>query len=311
MPTDVILDVDTGVDDALALLFAARHPGLRLRAVTCVDGNVGVDRVVRNTLAVLETAGRSEVPVARGAERPLLSPVLDARGVHGAGGLGGVEVPEPSTRAVPGNAVELLRRTIMETPGEVTVIALAPLTNLALLFRTHPETAAAVKHVMFMGGSIGAGNTTAGAEFNIWHDPEAAGIVLDSGAALTMYGLDVFYQVTVDDTGIKRLSEGDAASRLAAGLLNGRVGSWRQESRIADPGAACVGDAGAVCAVADPAGLQTRRTDVHVSLAPGPTRGMTLADMRTSPQGRPMGETDPLGTWPAEVAVAVDGSRYR
>lgn len=308
--TDVILDVDTGVDDALALLLAAGLPQLRLRAVTCVAGNTGIDQVVRNTLTVLEAAGRTEVPVARGADRPLLRPAKDAHYVHGSDGLGDLGLAEPTMRVADVHAVELLRRTITETPGGITVIALAPLTNLALLLRTYPEVAGAINRIVFMGGSVNAGNTTAAAEFNIWHDPEAAAIVFDSGVPLTMYGLDVFYQVTVDKLGISRLHEaGTAKSTLAARLLDGRAGTGQFETRIPDPHGACIGDAGAVCVVADPGGVTTRPLPVHVSLADGPTRGQTLVDRRSVPNEVPLSD-NLVGTALMDVALEVDRRRY-
>ncbi|ADD40364.1 nucleoside hydrolase [Stackebrandtia nassauensis] len=310
MAIDVVLDVDTGVDDALALLFATAHPALRVRAVTCVAGNVDVDQATRNSLAVLDAAGHPDIPVARGADRPLLRPFNGARAVHGDNGLGGIDVPDAKRSADSVHAVELLRRTIMDSPGEVTLIALAPLTNVALLLRMYPETAAALGNVMVMGGSVGAGNTTAAAEFNIWQDPEAAAIVLSSGVPLTMYGLDVFYQVTVDAAGVKRLLESSKpGASLAARLLEGRTGTWRHESRITEPEAACVGDAGAVCAVADPQGLTTRSLPVHVALGEGPTRGLTLVDVRGNPNSVPL--SGDVGVGQVDVGVAVDGARYR
>src|SRR5882757_8369019 len=131
--TEIILDVDTGVDDALAILFAVRHPDLRLRAITCVAGNADVDQVVANTLRVLDAAGAPDVPVARGADRPLLEPRRDARHVHGTDGMGDLGLPASARQPVAVHAVELLRREILAAPTPVTLITLAPLTNIALL----------------------------------------------------------------------------------------------------------------------------------------------------------------------------------
>jgi pyrimidine-specific ribonucleoside hydrolase len=310
MPTDVILDVDTGVDDALALLFAAAHPDLRLRAVSCVAGNTGIDRVVRNTLTVLETAGRTDVPVARGADRALLRGVKDAHYIHGTDGLGDLNLDPPVTAAADVHAVELLRRTITAHDG-ITVIALAPMTNLALLLRTYPELAERIGRIVFMGGSVGVGNTTTAAEFNIWHDPEAAAVVVDSGVPLTMYGLDVFYQVTVDTKGIERLlAAGLSAASLAGRLLEGRIGYGGKEIRIPDPDGGCIGDAGAVCAVADPDGLRTAPLPVHISLSNGPTRGMTLVDTRSAVNEVALHDGNPIGTGMIDVAQHVDRLRY-
>ena len=166
----VILDVDTGLDDACALLLAARHPGLDLKAVTCVGGNVGIDDVVRNTLTVLDAAGRPDVPVARGAAVPLIQPVRAARHVHGEDGLGDLDWPRSTRPTDPRHAVELLRDVLRDAAatGElITLIPLAPLTNIALLLRTYPEAARGLREIVFMGGAAGIGNATASAEFNI------------------------------------------------------------------------------------------------------------------------------------------------
>ncbi|MYR00678.1 MSMEG_1061 family FMN-dependent PPOX-type flavoprotein [Streptomyces sp. SID6139] len=203
-PVPVIMDCDTGVDDALALLFAVRHPGIELRAVTCVAGNTDVDGVVRNTLTVLEQAGAPETPVARGAERPLLEPARPATHVHGTDGMGDLGLPAPARRPAEVDAVTLLRREILAAPRPVTLIPTAPLTNIALLLRTHPEVTRNIERIVFMGGAVEVGNATPVAEFNVWHDPEAAAVLLTAGVPITMYGLDVFRQVVVEAEDVRK-----------------------------------------------------------------------------------------------------------
>ncbi|MQA01604.1 MAG: nucleoside hydrolase [Streptosporangiales bacterium] len=312
MKTDIILDVDTGVDDALALLFAVRHPELRLLAVSCVAGNAGLDAVVRNTLVTLDAAGAGDVPVAAGATQPLVQPARDARYVHGADGLADLGGAPTERRPVDGTAVELLRRTILGAPNPVTLVLLAPMTNAALLLRTHPEVTANIERVVFMGGSVGHGNATPAAEFNVWHDPEAAAIVLDAGVPTTMYGLDVFYQVAVPVAVAEQLQAAtDPGVRLAGGLLLHQAsrGGGRDE-RVPDGGGGLLGDAGAVCAVADPTGLTTRHCPVEVELAPGRSRGQTLVDLRNLPGEREVhGDAGEAAT--IDVATAVDRDRYR
>jgi pyrimidine-specific ribonucleoside hydrolase len=302
----VILDVDTGLDDACALLLAARHPELDLKAVTCVGGNVGIDDVVRNTLTVLDAAGRPDVPVARGAAVPLIQPVRSARHVHGEDGLGDLDWPRSTRPTDPRHAVELLRDVLRDAAasGElITLIPLAPLTNIALLLRTYPEAARGLREIVFMGGAAGSGNATASAEFNIWTDPEAAAIVLaaadDLGIAVTMYGLDVFYDVVVTLEQARALS-GSPSAELACKLIEKR--SERYQS---DGGS--IGDGGAVCAVIDPSGLTTQEYPVRVELSGNWSRGRTIVDTRDAadiandPQG-------PAAT--IRVATAVDGKRY-
>ncbi|MGW1601375.1 nucleoside hydrolase [Streptomyces eurythermus] len=306
-PVPVIIDCDTGVDDALALLFAVRHPGLDLRAVTCVAGNTDVDGVVRNTLTVLDRAGAPAVPVARGAERPLIEPARRAP-VHGADGMGDLGLPAPARVPADIDAVTLLRREILACPRPVTLIPTAPLTNIALLLRTHPEVTRNIERIVFMGGAVTTGNATPVAEFNVWHDPEAAAVLLTAGVPITMYGLDVFRRVVVPGAEVRRLRASDEpGTRLAGELL-----ACRPTRQGGEPGAeeaGGLGDAGAVCAVADPAGLTTRLLPVEVCLAPGPARGQTVVDLRPRP-----GEAEfhDGGSERAlvDVALDVDVDRY-
>ena len=312
-PTPIILDIDTGVDDACALLLAALHPDLELRAVTCVSGNASVDDVVRNTLKVLDVAGRREVPVARGADRPLLEPRGDARHVHGDDGMADLGWPA-SQRHVDGrHAVELLRDLLSEAASgkpadRITLVPLAPLTNIALLLRTYPEVAGGLREIVFMGGAAQVGNATASAEFNVWHDPEAAAIVLESAAELdipvVMYGLDVFYDV--------RVSRAQAAGLVAAGgrgpaELAGRLIDY-QCDRFGQQDAT-IGDAGAVCAVIDRFGLTTTRLPVRVELAGTYSRGRTIVDRRDWP-GDLAHDPHGMGSTSVAVAVSVDADRY-
>ncbi len=313
MTMPVILDVDTGVDDACALLLAALHPDLELRAVTCVGGNASVDDVVRNTLMVLDTAGRTDVPVARGAARPLLEPGREARHVHGDDGMADLGWPSSDRHPDGRHAVELLRDLLRVAArggpaARVTLVPLAPMTNVALLLRTYPDAAAGLREIVFMGGAAQAGNATASAEFNVWHDPEAAAIVLESAAELgipvVMYGLDVFYDV--------RVSREQAAELIAVGgrgpaELAGRLIDY-QCGRFGQPDAT-IGDAGAVCAVIDRVGLTTTRRPVRVELAGAYSRGRTVVDRRDWPGDL---AHDPHGVASAlvEVALSVDADRY-
>jgi inosine-uridine nucleoside N-ribohydrolase len=282
MAIPVVLDVDTGVDDACAILLAALHPGLDLRAVTCVGGNAPVDDVVANTLTVLDAAGRPEVVVARGAERPLLEAAVDARHVHGADGMGDLDWPKSAREPDPRHAVEVLRDVLREaaaTGEPVTLVPLAPLTNIALLLRTYPEVAKGLGEVVFMGGAAHVGNATASAEFNVFHDPEAAAVVLDAcadlGIAVTMYGLDVFYDPRITLEEAKALVE--------------------------------VGGRGA--AELDPSGVQREKLPVRVELAGTWSRGRTIVDRRDWSGDL---SHDPHGLAPAsiDVCLEVDAERY-
>jgi len=316
MAIPVVLDVDTGVDDACALLLAALHPGLDLRAVTCVGGNAPVDDVVSNTLTVLDAAGRPDVVVARGADRPLLEEAVDARHVHGADGMGDLDWPRSIRSPDPRHAVEVLRDVLRAAAAEVahgadtrvTLVPLAPLTNIALLLRTYPDVAPGIREVVFMGGAAHVGNATASAEFNVFHDPEAAAVVLDAcadlGIPVTMYGLDVFYEPRVGLLDADRLV---AAGGRGAAELAGRLVRFQAERFGSD--SATIGDAGAVCAVLDPAGVQREKLPVRVELAGTWSRGRTIVDRRDWTGDL---SHDPHGQAPAtiDVCLEVDADRY-
>ncbi len=310
-PVPVVLDVDTGVDDACALLLAALHPGLALRAVSCVGGNAPLSHVVRNTLTVLATCGAAEVPVAAGADRPLLEHARDARHVHGADGMADLARPAPDRGPDGRHAVELLRDVALAgaaAGAPVTLVPLAPMTNVALLARTHPEAFAALARVVFMGGGAQVSNATASAEFNVFHDPEAAAIVLDAcvehAVPVTMYGLDVFYRPRITRERAEALlaaDDGTGPASLAGGLIRFMCDRFGE-------GSASIGDAGAVASVLAPEALTTVRLPVRVELSGTWTRGRTIVDLRAAATDL---DHDPHGLAPALVDVALDIDEQR
>ncbi len=303
---DVILDVDTGVDDAMAILLAVRSPALRILGITCVSGNVPVDRVVPNTLKVLDVAGAPDIPVAVGMARPLVERPRHSTGVHGDSGLGNVELPVSARQPVEVHAVEFLRRTLLDAPSPVTLVPLGPLTNIAVLLAQHPDVAAKIGELIFMGGCVSdRGNATATAEFNVRHDPEAADIVLTSGLPITMYGLDVFRQVTFGRSEALELADAaDPAAQLAGSLLLYAMDNYGHEE-------ATVGDAGTVASVLQPEGLTTELRPVRVELTGQWTRGQTVVDRRDQALAqRNYKWQPPMGT-EIRVAVGVDCEAYR
>lgn len=298
---DVILDVDTGVDDALAILFAVRHPTLTVRAISCVTGNVPVEQVVINTLKVLDAAGAPDIPVGRGCRQPLLEPVAGGRSVHGADGLADLDLPAPTRRQADVHAVELLRSTLAPPvrPG-VVLVTLAPLTNIAALLRMYPDSAAGIDRLVLMGGIARPGTAHRAVDFNVAADPEAAAIVFASGLPITMYGLDVFYDVTVTAADGEHLAASpDSAARLAGQLI------LHQARRFGDQ-AATLGDAGAMMVVVSPDGLRTERGSVQVELA-GSVRGQVRVDP-ARPAVPPNHRSQP---GQVDIALGVDGRRYR
>ncbi len=191
----IILDTDPGIDDALAILLALASPEVALDAVTVTLGNCTTTQGVVNALSVLELAGAGSVPVAAGMELPLIQPPLTAPETHGTTGLGYAQLPPPLGSPHPQHAVDLLVERIMAAPGQVTLVAVAPLTNVAMAIRREPRLVRAIEEIIIMGGAIRSeGNTTPLAEFNTYVDPHAAHIVFHSGLPITLVPLDVTYQ---------------------------------------------------------------------------------------------------------------------
>src|SRR4029077_10077404 len=189
-PSRVIIDTDPGVDDAFALLLAMRSPELKIEGITPVAGNVPLELTLPNALRMVEIAGRTDIPVAAGAKGPLLRRLVTAAYAHGENGLGGAVFPEPKIKPVAEPAAELTRQIIRKYPGEVTLLPVGPLTNIATALSIDSELAGMVKGIVMMGGSLSGGNITPAAEFNVYVDPEAARIVFQSGIPITMVGLD-------------------------------------------------------------------------------------------------------------------------
>jgi purine nucleosidase len=289
MPTRIILDCDPGIDDALAIAFAHGHPGIELVGVTTVAGNVGLAKTTANALAVCEFIGAAGTPVTGGCAGPLLRPALDARQVHGDSGLGGAVLPPAAASPAAGHAVDYIIDTAAAAPGEITLVATGPLTNIALAVRREPRLADWVREFVIMGGSAGRGNVTPAAEYNIWADPEAAAAVFRAGWIVTMLGLDVTLRTRATAAVLRRMGE---LGPLGTELLLPALEQYRSVREPASQGGALRGEAlssplGAgppvhdVCAVAwvaqpDLFGLVPAR--VQVELAGQFTAGMTVTD---------------------------------
>jgi inosine-uridine nucleoside N-ribohydrolase len=191
-PTPILLDCDPGHDDAIALLLALASPEVELLGVTTVAGNQTLDKTTANAIRVLEFAGRNEIPVAAGADRPLVREPFVAAYVHGETGMDGPDLPPPRSTPVDRHAADFLADVIRGEGRPVTLVPTGPLTNVALMLALHPD--ARPERIVLMGGAIAEGNVTPAAEFNIWCDPEAAARVFASGIDVTMIGLDVTHK---------------------------------------------------------------------------------------------------------------------
>jgi inosine-uridine nucleoside N-ribohydrolase len=211
MPKKILFDTDPGIDDACAILLALASPELSLEGLSVVHGNCSLDQGTTNALSILELASASHIPVTKGCELPLVQPSLLAPETHGDTGLGYAKLPEPQSRPVIQHGIDFLIETILAAPGEITLVAIAPLTNVALAIRKEPRIVEALKEIIIMGGAIRhEGNTTALAEFNTYVDPHAAQIVYQAGIPTTLVPLDVTYQCILTPGDVKRLQKIDS-----------------------------------------------------------------------------------------------------
>jgi inosine-uridine nucleoside N-ribohydrolase len=273
-PFRVIIDTDPGVDDALALLLAMRSPELKIEAITPVAGNVPLDLTLPNALRMVEVAGRTDIPVAAGARAPLLRRLVTATYAHGENGLGGAVFPEPTTKPVATPAAEMIRKIIRKYPGEVTLITIGPLTNIATALSSDPELASMVRALVMMGGSLSGGNITPAAEFNVYVDPEAARIVFQSGIPITMVGLDVTRKTSLTDEHVRTLEAAqNPVSQAAAKIGRNAINHNRERGYLVGPN---MHDSLAVAGFIDPAILKLQEYYVDVETTGELTAGETL-----------------------------------
>ncbi|GMO23596.1 MAG: pyrimidine-specific ribonucleoside hydrolase RihA [Termitinemataceae bacterium] len=272
----VIIDCDPGHDDAIALILAFAREELDVKAVTVSAGNQSIEKTLLNAKKVLSFIGKHP-PLAAGATKPLFRKLETAAEVHGESGLDGPSLPAPDFSEEPVPAVELLRKTIMETPEPVTLIPTGPLTNIAILFTAYPEVKKNIRQISLMGGGIEAGNWTSAAEFNIFVDPEAADIVFKSELPIIMAGLDVTHKALFLREDIAELRRiGGRVPILVAELLD-----FFFEYHIAqDFAGAPLHDPCAVAYLVKPELFSARQYHVDIETRGEHTAGMTLADRR-------------------------------
>jgi pyrimidine-specific ribonucleoside hydrolase len=278
VPIPLVIDTDPGIDDALAVLLALASPEVDLKLVTTVHGNVELAQTTENALRVLHLAGRSDVPVAAGAAASLVHAQPERAGhVHGAAGLGDVELPPSPATVDPRPAVVALAELLTTSSEPVTVAAIGPLTNIALLLRVFPDAAARIGRLVVMGGSACGGNVTAAAEFNVWADPEAAQAVFAAGLPTVMVGLDVTLPTVLDEDGIARFRAAGPIGAQAAAILQQHLGHART---VDGRSGVVLHDALALTEAIVPGTLHTVRRDVVVDTGLGAGRGQTLVDRR-------------------------------
>jgi purine nucleosidase len=302
-----ILDCDPGHDDMVAIMLAAAHPGIDLRAITTVAGNGTLERTTHNARAVCSLAGIRDVPIAAGAPGPLVGTLRTAAHVHGESGLEGAELPDPDVPLATGHAVDLMARLLRDAAEPVTLVPTGPLTNIALLLRTHPDLAERVREIVLMGGSTDVGNVEPLAEFNIHVDPEAADVVFSSGLPVTMCGLNVTHQALATEAVLERLR--GLGTPLADTVVR-LLGYFRDRYRdIWGLPAPPLHDPVAVTRVIDPELVRCEEAHVAVELHGTHTRGATVCDRfgvrGRTPNARVAMELDAPEFWDLIVA-AVD-----
>jgi purine nucleosidase len=276
----IIIDTDPGVDDALTILLALASPEIQLEALTITQGNVTVENGTRNALAVLEFLNAQHVPVAQGCSLPMVGPLLASDLVHGASGLGNATLPEPKTKPVSHHAIDYLIERFLAEPGEISLFAIGPLTNVALAIRKEPRLTEAIKEIVIMGGAIReGGNITPQAEFNIYADPLAAHVVFHSGIPITLIPLDVTHKCILYAEQVKQLNAQESPiSQFVDDATSTYIEFTHKNSGVDG------------CALHDPLTLGTviapdlftfEEHFVDVDISSGPSMGSTFADFYT------------------------------
>lgn len=300
----MILDVDTGVDDAMAIFYAVRRPGIKLEALTTTFGNTDTVIATENTLKILELLGRPEIPVAQGVGRSLIRPYKRmADHIHGSNALGDVELPKPKIKATDEHAADLMIRVIKENPGEITLCPVGPITNVALAITKAPEIAKLVKQIVVMGSTVlhpGIhGPIAPMVDANFANDPEAAHIVLQAGANVTLVGMDVTMTTLLSTDMMNEISrEGDHAAQTLMKITSFYVDAYKtmypgiQGCGLHDPLAVAVAE--------DPTLVGLERMYVDIELNGELTRGSTVADRRRTA----------IPFHNANVAMTVDRARF-
>jgi purine nucleosidase len=306
----LVIDVDTGIDDAFALLYACAHKEAQILGVSTVVGNIPLAAATRNTRAVLALAGRTDIPVWPGAGDVISIAVRDASHIHGATGLGHAVLPDPDEPPDPLHAADMIIAAARAHAGRLILCATGPLTNIALAVMRDPELPRLVKRFVIMGGAYSdSGNVTPAAEFNIWHDPEAARIVFRAfgaigGAPVIAVGLDVTRKTIIDESDVaaiaSRIAGKPHGSKLTRFLEDASRFYFERMEKTLGKRIFTMHDPLAIAVALDPTLVETRRATIDVETSGRLTTGATIVDWR--------GQWGRLAN--AEIAVAVDAERF-
>jgi pyrimidine-specific ribonucleoside hydrolase len=310
MGTKLIIDTDPGIDDAFAIALAAVSADVDLLGVTTVFGNVPLAATTINARRLLELCGRPDVPVAAGADRPLVHPQLfSAAYVHGADGLSGRShtLPEPTRPLETLDAVSLLVSLLNAAAEPVTIAPIGPLTNIALLLAAHPGLKEKIARIVIMGGGLTFGNTTTAAEFNIWSDPEAARRVLvEETVPCVLVPLDLTHRCAVDAGWLEKLSTAGPVGAALTSLTGSYLAHY---PNVLGQNGIVLHDTVAVAEAISPGILRTESYPIDVDCTFGPSRGATLVDQRRPQARAEHPETAPVHTVEVAVDTDLDGLR--
>lgn len=272
----IILDCDPGHDDAIAILLAAGNPNVELVGITTVAGNAEVEKTTKNALQVCEIAGIANVPVFKGSGQPLIRKRETAPSIHGDSGMDGPVLPEPKKTAEHGHAVDFIIQKLMESDGDITLVPVGPLTNIAMAMRREPAILSKIQEIVLMGGGT-FGNWTPAAEFNIFVDAEAAKVVFDSGVPITVMGLDLTHQALATREVCSRIAQiENRAGKFVSELLEFFRETYLDVFGFEHPP---VHDVCSVAYCIDPTVVETKRVRVDVETKGEFTYGMTAVDL--------------------------------
>ncbi|GLX70406.1 nucleoside hydrolase [Paenibacillus glycanilyticus] len=303
--TKMIIDADTGIDDAIAILYGLKSPKIQMEGITTVFGNIAVEQATENTLRIVKLAGReNEVPVSEGASRPLTRELLGfSTHVHGENGIGDVELPATSQKKIDGPAADFIIRKAEELRGELVIVAMGRLTNIAHALQKDPTLPSKVKHLYIMGGAVNVpGNVTPVSEANIWGDPEAADLVIQSGMAITLVGLDVTMKTMLRQSHLDSLQRLSKPENLPiADFMNRSMQYYFDFYREVNAFRECapMHDPLTVLIAVEPGVVRTQSMHLSVECEGKHCVGMTVADQRRKPS---------VGS-PVQVCVDVDADQ--
>ena len=303
-PQRIIIDCDPGHDDMAAILLAASHPAIKLEAITTVCGNASLENTTRNALRIVDAFGL-DVPVHAGAVLPLLHRYEFPAAFHGPSGMdsAGVELPQTKRKADAVGAVEAIIAKVDANPGEITLVVIGPMTNVALALALRPDLATKLKQIVFMGGSATEGNVTPAAEFNTWADAEAARIVFKSGAKLVMFGLNLTHQTLLSRADIDEVRAAVSGDNPVADIMAFYCGTYYAFAGEDKPGAP-LHDPCAVAYLIDPTIFGIEQLPGEVIIGDGPGYGQTLIDFR------PQDAKHDTRVKNVGVAMTVDAQRF-